>query len=495
MELRIWMLDVAREQSPTLDHLYQYAALTQEAGFDALGLYLEHRYAYPSAPWAHGKGCVTPAMVRSLQSEYPSLKVVPFINLLGHMEGFIYTEEGKRFREEPLAGMQACPCNPEFVALAERLLDDTLEAFTSDLVHIGGDETWQLGKCEKCAAFDKAELYGRHFGPLAARVVAAGRTPAVWGDMFLEHPTALDHLPKETVIFDWQYFKGVAETAAGFAGFRVVGCPTLHVYNAAWCHLPQSEENVRQVFRDSQMLHGCCLTTWECGLMGAYDTLFPALRCAGALSRDPDGPGFLEAYSAVSDRHGEWAHLMGVDLNEVGGVFSFSGHRNKLKSRVLLYANPFLAWMHHGEELSGGGGDAALSIVERAEFVAPGEAEKGVCTAVRGMVEFVRLASDAAAAYADGRPEEAIAKLTATRTVFDLLARAAKRTHERTGGSLADIERCKRAARHVDDVIVRLRDFGRGELGYLPAWEVLTHPTFVPHDQACWWLVNKWGRE
>jgi hypothetical protein len=29
----------------------------------------------------------------------------------------------------------------------------------------------------------------------------------------------------------------------------------------------------------------------------------------------------------------------------------------------------------------------------------------------------------------------------------------------------------------------------------LPAWEVLTHPNFVPHDQACWWLVNKWGRE
>lgn len=495
METRIWMVDLAREQAPTLDHLYQYASVAQEAGFDALGLYLEHRFAYPSTPWSHGKGCVTPAMVGALRSEFPSLQIVPFINLLGHMEGFLYTETGKQFAEERFAGMQACPCNPEFVSFAEKLVDDTIAAFDSPLVHIGGDETWQLGKCERCAAFTKAELYAKHFGPLARRVLDAGRTPAVWGDMFLEHPEALSAMPRETVIFDWQYFKGVAESSRSFDGFRVVGCPTLHVYNAPWFHVARSEENVREVSRDSQSLHGFCLTTWECGLMGAYDTLFPAVRAAGALSRDPGSAGFLESYSAESEKLGEWARLMGVELEQCGGVFGFSGHRNKLKSRVLLYNNPFLAWMHHGEELSGPVGDLALSIVERAEFVAPGEAEKGVCTAVRGMIEFVRLASEASRLYADRDPEAAIGKLAATRTVFDLLGRVARRTHERIGGSLADVERCRLAARHVDEVIVRLRNYGRGQLGYQPAFEVLSHPGFVPHDQACWWLVNKWGRE
>jgi hypothetical protein len=495
MQLRMWMLDLAREQAPTLDHLYQYASLTQDAGFDALGLYLEHRFAYPSAPSAHGTGALTPGMVRSLRSEFPSLMIVPFINLLGHMEGFLYTEEGKRFAEERFAGMQACPCNPEFVSFAERILDDTLDAFDSDLVHIGGDETWQLGKCENCAAIDKAELYGKHFGPLAARVVDKGRTPAVWGDMFLDHPEALRHMPKETVIFDWQYFDGVAVTAPKFGDFRVVGCPTLHVYNAAWFHLERSEQNVRQVFRDSQSLHGCCLTTWESGLLGAYDTLFPVIVCAGGLSKDPDGPGFLDAYRDESPSHGEWARHMGVELEQLGGVFGFSGHRNKLKSRALMYNNPFLAWMHHGEELSGPVGNEALRIIESANLVAPGEAEKGVCIAVRGMVEFVRIAEEARLFYADGEPETAIGKLTATRTIFDTMMRVARRSHERIGGSLADAERCRLAIKHVDEVIVRIRNYGRRQLGYLPAWEVLTHSNFVPHDQACWWLVNKWGRE
>lgn len=491
MALKMWMLDIAREQSPTLDHLYQYASLTQEAGYDALGLYLEHRFAYPSAPWAHGRGCVTPSMVRSLRAEFPSLQIVPFINLLGHMEGMIYTEEGKSFCEARFSGMQACPCNPLFVSFARSLLEDTIAVFDSDLIHIGGDETWQLGVCEKCKEFDKSELYGRHFGPLASYVVERGRTPAVWGDMFLEHRSALSYLPPETVIFDWQYFGGLSESSSKFSSFRVVGCPTLHVYNAVWMHLEKSEENVRQVFRDSSSLHGVCLTTWECGLLGSYDTLFPAIKWAGG----DLGGGLLSAYSAESDRHGEWARLMGVELEKCGGVFGFSGHRNKLKSRTLLYSNPFLAWMHHGVELSGSVGDQALSVIEKATSVAPGEAEKGVCIAARGMIEFVRIAEEARILYAKGEPESAIGKLTATRTIFDTMMRVAKRTHSRIGGSLADVERCKRAISQVDQVIVRLRDYGRGQLGYLPAWEIITHPKFIPHDQACWWLVNKWGSE
>jgi hypothetical protein len=488
------MVDLAREQAPTLDHLYQYALVAQESGFDALGLYLEHRFAYPSAPWAQGKGAVTPEMVSALRSEFPSLQVVPFINLLGHMEGFLYTEFGKRFAEERFAGMQACPCNPEFVAMCSLLLEDVFESFDSELVHIGGDETWQLGKCERCSQRSRAELYADHFGPLARIVLSRGRTPAVWGDMFFDHPEALEAMPPETVIFDWQYFKGL-DRSAPFASFRTVGCPTLHVYNAAWMHLAQSEENVRQVARDSQDLHGFCLTTWECGLLGAYDTLFPAVRASGAIASDPDAAGFLDSYGSESDKHRQWAELMGVELEKVGGVFGFSGHRNKLKSRTLLYNNPFLAAVHHGTELSGEAGNQALAIIERAEFVAPGEAEKGVCTSVRGMIEFVRLAQQAQQLYAQGEPEDAIAKLSATRTAFEILGKVARRTHERIGGSLADIERCRLALRHVDEVIVRLRNYGRGQLGYLPAWEVLTHPNFVPHDQACWWLVNKWGRD
>ena len=51
----------------------------------------------------------------------------------------------------------------------------------------------------------------------------------------------------------------------------------------------------------------------------------------------------------------------------------------------------------------------------------------------------------------------------------DALRARARRSHERIGGSLADAERCRLAIKHVDEVIVRIRNYGRRQLGYLPA--------------------------
>ncbi|HCM72746.1 MAG TPA: hypothetical protein DIS87_01245, partial [Armatimonadetes bacterium] len=339
----------------------------------------------------------------------------------------------------------------------------------------------------------KAALYAEHFGPLAARVVQAGRTPAVWGDMFLEHPDALAAMPRETVLFDWQYFNGVADTAArlGAHGHRVVGCPALHVYNAAWMHLGPSDENIRQVSRDVQALklEGVCLTTWETTMFSSYDTLLPAVRAARAIMDDPEGaPSLLSAYDS------EWANLMGVALNELGGVWGHSRHRHKLKSRMFLYADPFLASQHHAEEICGPVGDQALALVERAFAATDDEAEKGVALACRSMIEFVRMAHVAHLLYAEGQTERAVSALAPTRYLFETLERTAKRTHERIGGSLADIERARRAKAHVETVIQRIRQYGDGSLGYVPAWNVLTHPNFMPHDQASWWIVNAWGR-
>ena len=73
--------------------------------------------------------------------------------------------------------------------------------------------------------------------------------------------------------------------------------------------------------------------------------------------------------------------------------------------------------------------------------------------------------------------------------------KAAERTFERIGGSQADIQRCHIAKGHVERVIMRVRNYGSGVLGYLPSFEMLTHPKFVPYDQAGWWLINKWANE
>lgn len=691
MRLRMWTYDLAREQSPTLDNMRSLLELTQASGYNAIGLYMEHRFAYPSTPWAHGTGVLTPEMARTLQEEFKDVQIIPFVNLLGHMEGFLYTEHGRRFAEERFKGMQACPSNPDTVELANNILQDTLDIFKSDIIHIGGDETQQLGMCPRCRAVgsgapmrdpgtpveqviqavqrhesnpqladQKARLYARHFGPLARRVTHAGRRPAIWGDMLLEHPKAALSMPRETLIFDWQYFQSPERTTRRLMeeGFEVVCCPTLQTYNAAWLHVEQSEKNVRDHVRASHELntYGVCVTTWENALFGSYEALMPAIQaCGKILSEEPpetpaetaeptggkialfgpisylyhgelegvedwhianqapavrDGnllitkalddnakvirldpsPGalemryseggqsplimsyrgaardalvnrlrllaglpvegrrltqrgfiagryagvsfrysvvcqptehgmrltltredapavqapstqatssdaILEAYASLSTDHREWARLMGVELQSLGGVFAHSQIRSSLKVRLLLQANPFLAWLHHSEELSGEHAGRALQICDQAMQCARDPATRAVTGFIKGAIEFVRYAEQAHQAYANELPGVATASLAPARQVFEELEKIAKASQIRFGGSMADVQRCQVAREHVERVIKRIKEYGDGHLGYLPSFEHITHPKFMPHDQGAWWLINRWAHE
>ncbi len=657
MPLRMWTYDLAREQAPTLDHLRRLCDVTLESGYNALGLYLEHRFAYPSTPWSHGTGSLTPEMVSQLQTEYRTLEIIPFINLLGHVEGFLYTEEGRKFAETKFVGMQACPSDAGFKELAAGLLSDSLEAFTSSIIHIGGDETQHLGACPICrrrvAEFEskigtdgKARLFGEHFAPMLQQVTDAGRRPAIWGDMLAEHQQATGFIPKTTLIFDWQYFQSASRTASPFrtSGFDVVYCPTLHVYNATWLHLPQSEKNVVENAISSALdkAYGLCLTTWECDLFGSYETLLPAIKATGeifsnaeSLAREEEGailagrpsdlildsdspsesiptgiadgilsglmdnlasgatiligakhitvqydsmtphvdparipadPGaeaiqricrlasledsrsterrtgqitgeyksvpfqievtsepvatgmklrlemepwlnstayslerkadrFLKAYLREGENYEEWARLMGVDLLNAGGSFQFTGIRSGLKCRLLLYGNPFLAWLHHSDELCGPTGDAALSIFERGIVFAPDASSRGASDFGKAAVLFVRFAEEAHRAYAQRQPGAAATALMPCRQIFENLLKIARSNHLRIGGSLADIERCLIAREHVERVMRRIKTYGDGSLGYLPSFEMITHPNFVPHDQGAWWKINSWARD
>lgn len=538
--LRLWSYDIAREQRPDRYFLDRIARTTLDGGYDALGLYLEHRFAYPSTPWTHGDGVLTPDDVAWMRREYPGLRLIPFLNLLGHFEGTIYTEEGSRYACERFAGMQADPTLPEFVDLCGKIIDDALKIFDDEIVHIGGDETWQLGQgvnsekrvkefAEAGVADPKAKLYGDHFGPLAERVKAAGRRPGVWGDMFFDHPDALASMPKETIIFDWQYFTHPLPSCAWFAGqgYDVVVSPTIHTYNALWCHLPQTERNVREAVEAATALdaYGVCVTNWENALFGNVETLLPVVKGLGRVLHtapetvppvptdldpatlkgvrvDPtyadesEAPQILKAvYEETGEAGEEWARIMGIELQKVGGTFAFSGHRSKVKSRAFLYSNPFLLYLRDREEFGGDREAVLMEIWDRAGSFAQGPSQRGVTGVGKLLTEFIRQTGESHREYAAKRPGGAAAALAPCRQIFDDLRKIATATELNAGGSKADAERCHAARRHVETVIARIKAHGDGSLGYLPSFETITHPKFVPHDQANWWLINRWGNE
>jgi hypothetical protein len=516
----MWTYDIAREQCPTHEYLHKLCQMTLDSGYNAIGLYLEHRFAYPSAPWVAGKDALTPDVITSLQEEFPDLQIVPFINLLGHFEGFIYTGHGQMFAKDKFKGMQADPGDPDFQELCRKLIDDTVAIFKSDLIHIGGDETQQLGSNES----ERCQVYGEHFGPLAQYVIDKGRTPGVWGDMFLEHPAALNSMPKETIVFDWQYFKSPEHTSSLFRdkGFRTVFCPTIFTYNSIWCHLPQSELNVREHAEAAIRLdvEGVCVTTWECGLFGCYNTILPCIEASGQILANAEAGKdrgyplengtlaediaiyakadsaelFLKAFLKHGETDEEWARLMGCELPKLGGEWGFSGTRSAIKCRMFLYSNPFFLWLRNGTSLWLNGKDA-IELAARAQTFAKDSDQRGICQLVSKAIEFLDQVEKARHHYFMEEPGQAITSLSPCRQIFDELEKIAKASHINSCGSQADAFRCRAAKKHVEEVIFRIKQYGNGTLGYLPSFETLCHPKFVPHDQANWWLINSWANE
>lgn len=516
----MWTYDIAREQCPDLQYLRQFCKMSLDNGYNAIGLYLEHRFAYPSAPWVAGKEVLTPDVIEALQVEFPSLQIVPFINLLGHFEGFIYTDHGSIFAKDKFKGMQADPSDPDFQDLCRKLIDDTIAIFKSDLIHIGGDETQQLGSTDE----EKSRVYAEHFGPLAQYVVDKGRTPGVWGDMFHEHPSALDAMPKETIVFDWQYFKSPEHTSKLFRdrGFRTVFCPTIFTYNSIWCHLPQSELNVREHAEAAERLlvEGVCVTTWECGLFGCYNTILPCIEASGQIlsnasagvdrayplkngtlaediavyAKAESAELFLKAFLKHGETDEEWARLMGCELPKLGGEWAFTGIRSSIKSRMFLYSNPFLLWLRNGDEILKGPG-GAMELADRAQAFAKDSDQRGVCQLIIKSLEFLEQVMKARHHYFMEEAGLAVTALSPCRQIFDELEKIARATHINSCGSQADAFRCRAAKKHVEDVIFRIKQYGNGSLGYMPSFETLCHPKFTPHDQANWWLINSWANE
>ena len=474
-----WTIDLAREQSLPESTLGDWLSRSETAGYNAVGLYLEHRYAYPSAPQAAATGYLAPEMAGRLVAGAP-VRVIPFLNTLGHMEGFMRSEGLQWLSEGHSDGSaQMCPSRPECVEFARGLVSDALSVFTDEWVHLGGDETRQLGQCDLCSQKEKAQVYADYFAPLCEWVLAQGRRPCLWADMLIEHPEVLERLPKETVLFDWQYHQSPIESSQVFrdAGFDVVCCPAVHTYDSAWCYLDETYENVDQHIAAAEQLGalGVCVTTWEFSYFTNYFSTLPIIFAAGHRLRGEEWD------AALRDEGGEeffsMANTVGRDLINTTPFLS-KGWR-QVRQNMVLSQDPFGLWRVWRDEPSGAVGDRILELTTSVTSSAPEIRFPADFYAF--VVQWVRDCNHAYGHYATGELSEASALLHEAAAKFDPLIDWMG-YFSSLGGSVADVHRAIRLKMRVLDVanaITSLQD-------YRPSFEVLSHPAYVPGDQAAW---------
>jgi len=124
-----------------------------------------------------------------------------------------------------------CAGNDSVFVFLQDVLDEVLELFPSEYIHIGGDEApkyrWEnCDKCRSCMAQHGLKegyaLQSWFIGRMAEFLRSRGRTLVGWDEI------REGGLPKGVIVQSWQGFDGAIDAAT--AGNRAIVSPTSHAY-------------------------------------------------------------------------------------------------------------------------------------------------------------------------------------------------------------------------------------------------------------------------
>lgn len=250
-EHRGYMLDISRDRVPTMKTLREIVDLLARYRYNQFQLYTEHTFAYlkHSVVWEESDP-LTAAEVRKLDAycRMQGIELVANQNCFGHMERWLVHPEYNGLAKFPKGGAVTPwgtvkkfpttldPANPGSIELVEDLLVELMPNFTSKLVNVGCDETFEISD---------PEMYLGFLLKVCDIVRRNGRRPMFWGDIILKHPDLIARLPKDLIALDWGYEANhpFAKEAAAFraAGLEFYVCPG----TSSWRSLAGRVENMR----------------------------------------------------------------------------------------------------------------------------------------------------------------------------------------------------------------------------------------------------------
>ena len=228
-----------------------------ELGCNTMVLLIRYRYQFQSHPDVADRGALSLSQAQELSRlcREHGIRLIPKMNLLGHQSE---RERGSElgllraypdFDETPELDSvrycrSLCPRHPQVKGVVFDLIDEMLDAFQADAIHIGTDEVFEIGHCPRCKGTPNATLFGDWISALHGHVTGKrGAELWMWGDRLLNAETtgygeweasanhtweAIDALPRDIVMCDWHYEeRETYPSIPTFAeqGFRLVACP------------------------------------------------------------------------------------------------------------------------------------------------------------------------------------------------------------------------------------------------------------------------------
>ena len=344
MPERIKAVHLRIKESNVTDKLIQY----MEEGLSSLGvnlLCLEFNpgYNYRCFPeLADGSFGKADAQKVAAAAKKLGIKIVPLFMCLGHQgwrfEKNMLLKKHPEFDETPDIREDGdaentpdlefychswCASNDEVYKYVFPMIDEIMEDFGTDCVHIGMDEVFSLGECPRCREKSRAELFAGTVNILYDHIVKEkGAKMMMWADR-LNHAQAfgyhawegdiwdtwkaIDMIPNDIILADWHY----EMNEKGFPGIEALLEKGFNVIPAGWRELKQTRFLLDEALKYKKSaaekgfkgnLAGMMITCWSEATCDLLDALLESLKAREQNEEARDARGIASSIVYITDK-------------------------------------------------------------------------------------------------------------------------------------------------------------------------------------------------
>ncbi len=181
------MVDMSRNAVMTVDAVKLMLRKMALMGLNMFMLYTEDTYEIEGRPYfGYMRGRYTKDELRELDKYALTLgiELIPCIQVLGHLEAMLRWGCAAPYRDTSSVMLVGADATYELI---DDMLRTVSECFSSRRIHIGMDETHDLGAGASLDVYgyrDRTQLFMEHLSRVVGMVEKYGLEPMMWSDMF-----------------------------------------------------------------------------------------------------------------------------------------------------------------------------------------------------------------------------------------------------------------------------------------------------------------------
>ncbi len=218
------MLDCSRNAVMTVEHLKLWLRRLSMLGYNMAMLYTEDTYELPDEPFfGYMRGAYTAEELKEIDAYADALgiEMVACIQTLGHLEQILFWPSYGDVRDTSSVLLVD---EKKTYALVDKMIALWSSAFKSRRIHVGMDETHDLGRGRFMDRFGYQrgfDIFNRHLSKVVEICQKHGLNPMIWSDMYFRMGSkrgdyydtdcavpadVASAIPKEAQLVYWDYY-------------------------------------------------------------------------------------------------------------------------------------------------------------------------------------------------------------------------------------------------------------------------------------------------